>query len=241
MDLLIAGFAVLVGALVQGCSGFAFSLVGVPIMMLAFPGATVVPIMILLGVGLNFMVWWDSRRAASFREILPLLVGGVVGIPLGTGLLLRFPASSFQMVVGVTVCLVALLLLSGRTFSLGSSIRTLFPVGLLSGILNGSLSLSGPPVVLFLAGKRTGKDRFRASLSTYFLSLNVFCVGYFAWQGLFPLPVLKTSLYLLPVLVVGTFAGISLSRLLREETFRRVVLGLVLLTGAIQLRGVLGG
>lgn len=237
----IAALAVLLGGVVQGCSGFAFSLIGVPIMMLAFPGVMVVPIMILLGVGLNFMVWWDSRRAASFREILPLLAGGIAGIPLGTRLLLRFPASSFQVVVGVTVCLVALLLLAGRTFPLGSGKKILLPVGLLSGILNGSLSLSGPPVVLFLAGKRTGKDRFRASLSTYFLSLNIFCVGYFAWRGLFTLPVLKTSLFLLPVLVVATFTGIFLSRLLREEVFRRMVLGLVLIAGLVQLWGVLGG
>lgn len=240
MSFIVLG-AVLLGALVQGCTGFGFGLVGVPLMLMALPSAMVVPIMVLLSVGLNLMVWRDARKDASIREIWPLLVGGVAGIPLGVWLLLWLPPFWFGILVGFTVCLVALLLARGKTFDVGSGPAVLFPVGIVSGILNGSLSLSGPPVVLFLAGKGTGKNRFRASLSTYFLLLNVFSVTYFAWRGLFSLPVLKLTLSLLPVLVGGTVGGILISRGLREKAFRRVVISLVLLSGLLQVWSVLRG
>ena len=56
--------------------------------------------------------------------------------------------------------------------------------GGISGILNGSVSFSGPPMVIFLSNKGVEKQQFRANLTFYFWILNVMTIPTFIIGGL---------------------------------------------------------
>ena len=82
-ELLLGGAAVLLASLVQGCTGFGFALVTVPVLLFFLPHTQVPPIVVMLSLLNNVIVAIESRREITPRLILPLIAGGLIGIPAG--------------------------------------------------------------------------------------------------------------------------------------------------------------
>jgi uncharacterized membrane protein YfcA len=130
--------------------------------------------------------------------------------------------------VGVAVIAAALRQLRDR----GAAARVPAVVaGFLSGVLTTSISISGPPLVLWMEAQELRPAEFRATLAAAFLALNlagwaVLGVAGDATADLGELAVL------LGLVVVGYALGAVAFRRLDHERFYRVVLALVLVTGA---------
>jgi uncharacterized protein len=104
-------------------------------------------------------------------------------------------------------------------------------VGLTSGVLTTSISVSGPPVVLWLEARGAGPEEFRATLAASFLALNLSggAVLLAAEGGAaFDLGLMGP---LLALVVAGYALGAAAFRRLDAERFFGVVLGLVVVTG----------
>ena len=231
MAFLQAGLPIFLGSLLQGCSGFGFSLFAVPLLLPFFPHHVVVPLLVLLSLSMNGAILFEGRHHVTRRTVAGLLLGGIAGLPLGLAALTVLPARGFRLVAGLFIVASALALFSGFRRPLPPRRGTLFAVGLLSGFLNGSLSMSGPPVILFLANQGVDKRTFRATLAGYFLCLNVVTTLLFSFRGLLVpslFPLFATGL---PALFAGTALGIVLSRRIPERAFRLLALGLLLIMG----------
>ena len=230
-DLLIGASILLLGGVVQGCAGFGLALTTVPVLMLILPHTQVPPILVVLGLINNLIVLFETRAAVNARLVWPLIVGGAACLPLGAWLLTSLNAATFKIGVGVVVLLAAGALLWGLKLAIAPRWHSLLPVGMLSGLLGGSTSLSGPPVILFFANEGKGKQHFRGNLIAYFTLLNIASVITFWLSGLMPLEVWKTAgLYTIP-LVIGSAVGLWIARRVSERIFRLAVLALIICIG----------
>lgn len=234
-SLVMGGVAIFAGSVVQGCAGFAFSLVAAPFLLFFLPQQVVIPMLVLVSLGLNVMVLKDCWASLDFRKVLPILAGGVATLPVGIWILTALDPRSFRLFVGGFIVLVSLVMMSGWRKPLPYRLWTLLPIGLVSGILNGSLSMSGPPVVLFLSNQGVDKDQFRANLAAYFLSLNLFTVGLYLYRGVLTGQVMMVTGAYVPVLLLGTWIGIKGARLLPEAVFRKMTLILIAATGSVMV------
>ncbi len=79
MVLLFVECIVFFAALVSGLTGFGFALVLAPNLMLLLSPKTAVPVVTLLSVVLNSILFYEARRWASPREIRPLSPPGSSG------------------------------------------------------------------------------------------------------------------------------------------------------------------
>ena len=81
---------------------------------------------------------------------------------------------------------------------------------------------------------RTAKDpaEYRATLGFVFVAENVFRLGLYTATGLITLPVLLEALKLLPCMVVGFLGGSVLSRRLDPEKLSRVIMVMLMISGA---------
>jgi len=243
-DLLIGASILLLGGVVQGCAGFGLALTTVPVLMLILPHTQVPPILVVLGLINNLIVLFETRAAVNARLVWPLIVGGAACLPLGAWLLTSLNAATFKIGVGVVVLLAAGALLWGLKLAIAPRWHSLLPVGMLSGLLGGSTSLSGPPVILFFANEGKGKQHFRGNLIAYFTLLNVGSIAVFWAFGLLKREVwLSCAVYLIPLLI-GTFIGMWVARRVNERVFRRIVLALIAAIGlaliASNLKGLVG-
>ena len=110
------------------------------------------------------------------------MAASVLAVPVGVLFLSLVPANAIKTMAGVLIVLVSLAMLSGRSFRVRSERLAYLPIGFLSGFLNGSISMSGPPVALFMSNQNIEKDRFRANITAYAVILNVFTLATFSGQ-----------------------------------------------------------
>lgn len=230
---LTAFLAVLAGALVQGASGFAFSLVALPVLASCMPASEAVPVLTLSGLAVNSTVLLSSKSVTATLKYVPMTVCAVLATWPGILLLRTLPAGPMRIVAGSAVLVTSVLYLGGVGAGGGRGIRSVVPAGLLSGLMNGLLSLGGPPAIILLAGRRVPRDEFRAGLSMHFLILNVATIPMQAAGGLLSARTAASALEVLPMALAGTLAGTLVARRIPQDVFRRMVLLLLAALGLV--------
>jgi uncharacterized membrane protein YfcA len=194
----------------------------------------------LYGTVVNFAILWQCRRQVHLGRIWPLVAAGLLGLPVGVLALERLDVRAAQLLVGAVVTAAAAAMLAGMRRKVRRERRAMVPVGLASGFLNATTAASGPPVVLFLANQAAPRMVFRANLAAYFTALNVVNLALFAARGILTAEVGRLALVWAPAAAVGAAAGLAASRHLREQLFRRIVLGLTVLAGLVAIATGLG-
>ncbi len=107
--------------------------------------------------------------------------------------------------------------------------------GFMSGLLNGSISMSGPPVILFMTNEGVEKTQFRTNLTSYFFILNVVTVVVFYMNGQLGEEVIKTSGMLLPALIIGVIVGVALGNRTKEDRFRTFTIFMIMAMGLLSI------
>jgi uncharacterized protein len=229
--IVLAGAAALAGAFVQSATGFGFALVLSPALFAVLDPYEAITTMLLLGPPLNALVLHDSDRGdARVRMLVPVLVAAVPGLALGVVALELLSKPVLQVAVGAAVVTAAAWQLHHRARSPAAWLA-----GLTSGALTTSISVSGPPVVLWLEGKGVSPGEFRATLAASFLVLNVAGGAIVVIAGGTGAVRLDVVFALLALAVVGHVLGSRAHRRLAGPRFRAVALALVACTGVASL------
>jgi uncharacterized membrane protein YfcA len=227
--------AVFAAGVIKGLTGFGFSLVCVPVLVVLLGPRTGVPVIILLNATANIAMFPIVRRAVHLRRIVPLIAAGIAAVPLGMLLLLRLDPQTVELVAGFAAILFAFAFLAGFQRPVSNEKWGFAVAGLISGTSNGLISTGGPPAVLFLTNQGVPKQTFRASLVTYFLFLNLASIPMFLAGGLLSVRVARLALMLVPAMFLGAFAGSKLLHRMPERTFRLTALVVVMLAGLLSV------
>ncbi len=228
LPVLIGGLtAIFLGSFVQGTIALGYALVAVPILILFLPPQTAIPVLLVTGLFVCAFILWESRKWLSFRSMIPVSIFGVAATPLGTWLLLVLEIDSFKIFIGAVISTIAILFLIGFRREIKNEKLASLPIGIISGVLQGSLTMCGPPVILFLMNQGVEKRVFRANFAGFIMVMNISAFISFFVTGLITSEVLKLTLYFFPAMLIGVFSGIFLSRHINESLFRRIALIIV--------------
>jgi uncharacterized protein len=244
----LAAAAALVGASIQSATGFGFALVLSPALFAAVDPAEAVTSLLVLGLALNLLVLFEGGRPehVDWRALAPMLAAALPGLAAGAVALTLLSKEALQVSVGVAVILAAGWQLGRRAAGESAeAARTLPPAagwaaGFFSGALTTSISISGPPIVLWLEAHGVRPEEFRASLAASFLVLNL--IGgavVLAAEGSGALDA-DVMLPLLGLVVAGYALGAVAFRRLEGDRFFAITLTLVVCTGAASLAAGLG-
>jgi uncharacterized protein len=229
----LAAVAAFAGAFVQSATGFGFALILSPALFAVLDPVEAVTTLLLLGLLLNVLVLVE-RGHVEWRTLAPLLVAAVPGLVLGVALLGWLAKSTLQVVVGLAVIGTAGWQLRQRRARSHEhpSPATGWAAGFASGVLSTSISVSGPPIVLWLEARDVRPDEFRATLAASFLALNLAGgVVLVAAKGTGGLDLVDVG-WLLGLVAAGYALGAVAFRRLDRERFFALVLALVAATGA---------
>jgi len=235
MVYLINFLAVMFSGLVQGVSGFGFVIFALPIMLLVLPSKTVIPIIVIVALVNTLIILVECRAGLNLKKIWPLLPASLIGVPLGTLILTKVSVNVIQVFVGLVTITFAALVAKGIKIPVKREKLSLVPVGVFSGLLNGSISMGGPPIALFFSNQETKKKEFRANLIFFFFFTNVITIISFYFARLFTRETILNSFYLIPPMIIGTLIGIALVKKLNENLFRKIVLYITVVIGFVAL------
>jgi len=220
--------SILLASFIQGITGFGFALIAVPLLSLFIPEIrNITPIIVIYSFLTNIIIVYKSRHYIDFKKIMPLIIFGIIATPIGTFILLYVKVNTLKIIIGSIITITAFAMLKNFKFKIKNQSISYGIVGLLSGFLNGSTGLSGPPVVLFLTNQNTDKDIFRANLSFYGIATNIFAIIVFIAEGIVNISVLNFTLIHLPALIIGVFVGIKVSTKINEIIFKNLTIFLI--------------
>jgi len=230
---------VFLAAATSGLAGFGFSIISVPTLLIFYPPATVIALNKILTLGTTWVVLIGIWRCIWWWRLARLVPSAFLGLAGGIWVLRALDAQAIKLIVGVTVILFALLLLSGLIRHLPEQPWMAPVAGLVSGISSTATGMSGPPLVLFFTVIGLPVPVFRATSVTYFLLIDLVGFPALLAQGLISRSDIVLSLLLAPAAVAGRWAGSWLVPHVTPVRFRRVVLVLLLGTGAVAIANAL--
>lgn len=237
-----AAVAVLAGALVRGYTGFGASMFWVASLSLIYPPAGVVPTVLALEVLASLTLLPAVVGKVHWRSMSWMLAATVLTMPLGVALLSVLPARPMRILVAVAILAGTLALASGVRLARSPGTRSALAAGSVSGIVNGSTGIGGPPAVLLYFSGTTEHQVGRATLIAYFLGTDAVGFAMMAGAGLVDHAVLLHAAIFAPLALAGIWLGQRGFARSSGARFRTVVLAVLgVLSVAMLLRALFLG
>jgi uncharacterized membrane protein YfcA len=220
---LIAALAVLLTGISKSGFGSALGGVAVPILSLFLPpaeaAAVMLPILCVMD-GFGVRAYWRKWAGDELRVLIP---GAVLGIVVGT---LVFGLLSVAVLKGL-IGSIAVLFSLDRLLGLRARLRWNQAPGRVAGTLWAALSgltstlahAGGPPVLVYLLGRKLDKERFIATTVVFFTAVNAAKVLPYLALGLFSRPVLGMAGCLAILAPVGVWLGVRMQKTVPERPF----------------------
>ena len=235
LPLLIIG--AMVAGFIQGLTGFAFSMVAMSFWVWGFE-PKVASVLTVFGSLVGQLVGvFSVRRSLGLADLLPFLAGGIVGIPIGVGVLPHLNADLFKLIVGlalVITCPIMLILQRLPKITAGGKWADGL-AGLGGGFMGGIGGFTGVIPTLWCSLRGMEKEKQRSIIQNFNLAtLSVTMAAYLATgvvtKDMLPMmPVVAVALLIPGLLGAKVYIGLS------ELAFRRIVLGLLSLSGLAML------
>jgi uncharacterized membrane protein YfcA len=223
--------SILLAGVIKGITSFGFNLIAASSLLFLLSPKVIVPIITILSVISSCYLLVGLFRYVQIKRILPLLIGSILGIPLGVYGLVMLRPELIKVLMGTIITVFALLFASGFRIAIRNERSSFLWLGLLSGVINGSTSLGGVPIILFFINQDNDKVSFRANLTLFYTIQGIFSLFGFIKGNLLTDEVVKYALYLLIPMTVGIFSGMKLVHRVNEKMFRQIALALLIITG----------
>jgi uncharacterized protein len=231
---MLAGVAVLVGAVVQGAVGMGVGLVAAPIVTLLDP--SLMPGSLLVcGFFMPAM-----SLATEHRHVDPrvgwVFAGRLVGTLPGIAIVAALPKDDLAIAVGVMTLLAVALTV--RAYALPVTRSTLSVAGFLSAIGATTAAIGGPPMALVY--QHSDPKRVRSTMALVFVVGSALSIAGLAAVGQMSQTELLTGLAFFPFFGVGFLLSLPLRPHLHGAWFRYSVLVVVVASAvAVILRALL--
>jgi uncharacterized membrane protein YfcA len=232
MDPAVVAFVVavlLVAGIAQTVAGFGMALLSVPFLVILLDvrdAVVIVAIASLLNTALIARGVWRDIPA---RMVGVMLAGSFAGMPLGLVVLLLAPQDALRLAVGAAAIVMAAATAFGLRYG-GRDATGELLAGAISGALNTSSGMNGPPIVLYLQARGLPPSRFRGALASFFFLSGAATLTTFAFTGVITSEALALGAVCLPGVLAGNWTGHRLLGRVSDVTFRRLVLALLIVT-----------
>jgi uncharacterized protein len=230
---LLGAVIVAVASFVHGLAGFGIGLVSLALLPLLMSPVTAVVLMTLYALVFSLGMWLPLRREVHVRALVLLVLGTIVGTPLGVWLLAVLPGSVLTRLIGATLIGIVVLewlrvypkTLPGRAWALGA--------GVVAGIVGGAVGTPGPPVIVYTAAQGWSARAVKGTLQAFFVVNQAAILAGYWWTGLLTREVGEVAAVFLAPAALGLVAGIALFNRVDQARFRRIVFAVLFVSGAV--------
>lgn len=209
------------GTLIRSFFGFGDALFAMPLLSMVIGVGSATPVMGMVSLVVAVGALIPSIRHIDPGAVKRLLVGSLVGIPVGVLMLKRVDERLLQIGLGVSVVVFGLYMFSSPRMPQLRDRRWAFPFGFVSGCLGGAYNIGGPPIVLYGAMRRWHPARFRATLHGGFLPASIVIAVTQGLGGLWTAKVWTLFAVSLPALGLAMILGERLVKRIDPSRFER--------------------
>jgi hypothetical protein len=226
----------------RGFSGFGSALIFMPLASsIAAPRLVAAVLLVIDFIAATPLVP-NAWRQADRKATAVMVVGALIGVPIGTYFLSRLDPVTTRWIISGFVGALLLLLLSGWRYRGKDYAAISVGIGGLAGFCSGLAQTGGPPIVGYWLGRPILPVIARANILLFFAASDFFSVVSYAAAGLITPDSIWFSLLVGPVYGIGVWFGARLFGRASEALFRAICYALIaaaVIIGLPALDGVL--
>jgi len=232
-QLLLLVTGAVVAGVVQGISGFAFGMVALSFWAWGIDPLEATVMAVFGGLCGQALSALTIRRKMVASELLPFLVGGLAGIPIGTYFLPYLSPAQFKLILGIILTLACPMMLAApriRHIRAGGRIAD-GVAGVAGGVIGGFSGMTGLAPAIWCTLRGYDKARQRALLQNFNLAMLTVTMMTLMWKGAVSRAMLPRLGIVAVALLVPSMIGTRIYRQMSEAAFNRFVLVLLTLSG----------
>lgn len=229
LELTFYFFIILTAAILQTSTGFGFSIMATPFLLLLFSPQQAMQLNIILSLVISFSLLWKVKKDIEFALLKKIMIGSIVGAPVGSLLFAIVDVTTFKLLIAVL--LIGLTIMLIKNLSIQQTNGRDYGVGFISGMFTTSIGMAGPPLLLYFASTHKKKDTIRATSLAYYIFIYLInLLSQLTIEGTSK-TVWLNSLYALPIVLIGLIVGQLLFRKLNQKLFLVFIYVLLVASG----------
>jgi uncharacterized membrane protein YfcA len=232
--------AVLAG-FVQGLSGFGFGLTAMSIWAWTLDPQLAAALAVFGALTGQLIAAATVRRGFDFQRLLPFVLGGLAGIPLGIYILPRLDVPLFKGLLGLLlVVMCPLMMFSARLPRITRGGRGADALAGAAGGFMGALGgFTGVVPTLWCTLRDFEKDVQRAVIQNFNLAMLLVTFASYLATGIARRDMIPLFAIIAPAMLIPSLLGARLYAGISPAVFRAIVLGLLTLSGVALLAAAL--
>ena len=232
--LLIVLGAFIIGLSKAGLKGI--DMMNVAIMAIVFGGKASTGVVLPLLCAIDIMAVIYYHRHAEWPIFWKLIPWMAIGILIGVYIGMNLNELVFRRIMAVIIVLTVVIMLAlefRKNIVIPQNKWFGASMGLAAGVTTMLGNLAGAFSNVYFLAMRTHKNNFIGTAAWIFLVINYFKLPFqiIYWKNI-TLATLKTDLLLLPVSILGFWAGAKIVARIKDDSYRKVVIVLTLI-GAV--------
>ncbi|ATH59042.1 MULTISPECIES: sulfite exporter TauE/SafE family protein [Staphylococcus] len=234
--------AIFLGGLVRSYFGFGEALISMPLLaIIGLDTHTAISTIGLAGLFVASLNIFYDFKTIKYKVLCKMLIGSLLGIPIGIWCLRHFEAGNVQFMLGIFLILYGIYALARTLYFknyahiiLKSKIWA-FITGIVSGMLGSLYNSHGVPVVIYGTMTRWGIKAFKSTVQAHFLITAIFVVIGQITGGIWTSQTLSLFLLSIPCLIISVMIGKYLSYVTTPHNFEKWIYVFLVLLGILML------
>ena len=231
IQIIFCSLVILSASFIKGVTGFGFALLAVPFLSLIFPMQIVVPAMSLFNLITSLVILLKLRERIKAYYFIPMFIASLGGIPLGIYALKYVSSDTLRLLTGIMVVIFSIQMLGKVKLAKHFLSLPIVFAGFISGALTSAISVGGPPLVIAMNRKGYEKDRFRGIFAWFSVFSSFFVTVAYLMKGMIEMQSINIAVFCIPILFFGSHLGAKFSSKVDPEKFRKIVIGINIVTG----------
>lgn len=233
-ELLYFCFIIFISYAIRGSSGFGG--VTVPLLTWILSLKTVAPLVTFLGLISSAAILRTEWRHVAWKDLRRILPSTAAGVAIGAYFFKVLDAHTLARLLGAVVLAYGCHALLATRRPRQERPLPMVLITPLAGTIAGFVgtlfgSMAGMFYAMYLDMLRHGRDVFRATAAAALFALGILRGGAYVISGEFNRDVMLACAAALPVMAIGIWAGNRIHANLDDVAFRRLVAGILILSG----------
>ncbi len=193
----------------------------------------------VLGITAVFHIFSNTSKLWLFRKHLDWKTIGIIGVPsvvfvlIGAVFSAKWNSSALQMVLGIFLCLIAVLFLIKPSLKVKKNNAVLLSLGGLAGFVAGLLGTGGAIRGIALSSLGFGKELFIGTSAAIDFAVD-FARAVVYWEsGFIRVSEIYYIIALFFVAIIGSYIGKKMLEKMDQNQFQKIVLIFIFISGGL--------
>lgn len=228
---------IIASSLIKGLTGFGFALLSFPLLLLWYAPKEIIPVLMICNLIASIMIVLQKKehKLLDNQSYLLIAAGGLFTI---SGVIALSTTNETWIIRFAGILFIFLTIFSLiRRIPKDKNMRNIayLLAGAFIGFLTGAISVSGPPLALFLNRAKVSNRKFREIFAAFSVVTAIIAIfGYFQ-AGIITIQTLKMTLIFSPILLAGTIIGKKFNSVIPATKFQTLNIVLTFISSLLMI------